>query len=106
MGVANIWVCFMNGSMFEHDVLGITYFSVDILKDMVACWYAWVSNYHVKTRLLLWTTKSPIVHAIKKEIWHDMIGNIPHQKFCFYHLPTRGRPGVKLGDADTSPKYL
>ena len=42
MGVANIRVCFMNGSIVEHDALGITYFSVDILKDMVACWYAWV----------------------------------------------------------------
>ena len=42
MGVANIRVCLMNGSMVEHDGLGITYFSVDILKDMVAFWYAWV----------------------------------------------------------------
>ena len=42
LGVANIRVCFMNGSMIEHDGLGITCFSVDILKDMVACWYAWV----------------------------------------------------------------
>ena len=42
MGVLNIQVCFMNGSMIEHDGLGITCFSVDILKDMVACWYAWV----------------------------------------------------------------
>ena len=42
LGVANIRVCFMTGSMTEHDGLGITYFSVDILKDMVACWYAWV----------------------------------------------------------------
>ena len=25
--------------------------------------------------------------------------HIPHQKFCFYHLPTRGRAGIKLGDA-------
>ena len=24
----------------------------------------------------------------------------------FYHLPTRGRAGIKLGDADTSPTYL
>ena len=40
--VANIRVCFMNGSMIEHDGLGITCFSVDILKDMVACWYGWV----------------------------------------------------------------
>ena len=43
-GVANMRVCFMNGSMIEHDGLGIAYFSVDILKDMVACWYAWVSK--------------------------------------------------------------
>ena len=28
-----------------------------------------------------------------------MLGSIPHQKFCFYHLPTRGWPGIKLGDA-------
>ena len=28
-----------------------------------------------------------------------MLGSIPHQKFCFYHLPTRGRVGIKLGDA-------
>ena len=37
LGVANIRVCFMNGSMIEHDGLGITYFSIDILKEMVAC---------------------------------------------------------------------
>ena len=28
-----------------------------------------------------------------------MLGSIPHQKFSFYHLPTRGRVGIKLGDA-------
>ena len=27
-------------------------------------------------------------------------------KFFLYHLPTRGRVGIKLGDADTSPMYL
>ena len=42
LDVANMRVCFMNGSMIEHNGLGITCFSVDILKDMVACWYAWV----------------------------------------------------------------
>ena len=35
-----------------------------------------------------------------------MLGSIPHQKICFYHLPTRGRAGIKLGDADMSPTYL
>ena len=42
LGVVNIWVCFMNGSMIDNDGLGITFFSVDILKDMVACGHAWV----------------------------------------------------------------
>ena len=35
----------------------------------------------------------------RKEYVMNMIGIIPHQKFYFYHLPTRGRGGVKLGDA-------
>ena len=35
-----------------------------------------------------------------------MLGSIPHQKFYFYHLPTKGRVGIKLGDVDTSPMYL
>ena len=43
--------------------------------------------------------KSTNVHAIKKIILDDMLGSIPHQKFYFYHLPTRGRAGIKLGDA-------
>ena len=51
--------------------------------------------------------KSPNVHATKeKEYVMNMLGSIPHQKFCFYHLPTRGRAGIKLGDADTFPTYL
>ena len=37
LGVVNMRVCFMNGSMIEHDGLGIAYYSVDILKDMVVC---------------------------------------------------------------------
>ena len=28
-----------------------------------------------------------------------MPSSSPHQKFSFYHLPTRGRAGIKLGDA-------
>ena len=42
----------------------------------------------------------------RKEYVMNMLGNIPHQKFCFYRLPTRGRGGIKLGDADMSPTYL
>ena len=40
------------------------------------------------------------IHAtIKKNYIEIMPSSIPHQKFCFYHLPTRGRAGIKLGDA-------
>ena len=40
------------------------------------------------------------IHAtIKKITLRIMLGSIPHQKFCFYHLPTRGRAAIKLGDA-------
>ena len=40
------------------------------------------------------------IHAtIKKITLRNMLGSIPHRKFSFYHLPTRGRVGIKLGDA-------
>ena len=42
----------------------------------------------------------------RKECVMSMLGSIPHQKFYFYHLPTRGQAGIKLGDTDTSPMYL
>ena len=47
-----------------------------------------------------------ILATIEKISLMNMLGSIPHQKFCFYHLPTRGRAGIKLGDADMSPTYL
>ena len=40
------------------------------------------------------------IHAtIKKITLRVMLGSIPQQKICFYHLPTRGRAGIMLGDA-------
>ena len=40
------------------------------------------------------------IHAtIKKTTLWIMLGSIPHQKFSFYHLPTQGKAGIKLGDA-------
>ena len=33
----------------------------------------------------------------RKEYEMNMLGSIPHQKFCFYHLPTRGRLGITWG---------
>ena len=50
--------------------------------------------------------KSPNVHATKKKISDEHVSQHSVSKFCFYHLPTRGRAGIKLGDVDTSPTYL
>ena len=36
----------------------------------------------------------------------DCVGFMSPQKLFCYHLPTRGRAGVKLGDADTLQTYL
>ena len=36
----------------------------------------------------------------------DCVGSMSPQKLFCYHLPTRVRVGVKLGDADTSKMYL
>ena len=37
--------------------------------------------------------------TIKKNYIKIMPSSTPHQKFYFYHLPTRGRAGIKLVDA-------
>ena len=37
--------------------------------------------------------------TIKKICIEIMPSSTLHQKFSFYHLPTRGRAGIKLGDA-------
>ena len=40
-----------------------------------------------------------ILATIKRITCINMLRSIPHQKVCFYHLPTWGRAGIKLGDA-------
>ena len=54
-----------------------------------------MSNY----RLLLWITYVLIFMPWLDYMIKIMLGSIPYQKFYFYHLPTRGRVGIKLGDA-------
>ena len=103
LGIASVRVWFMNGPMIEHNGLGITCFSVDILKDMVACWCFSIKVFMSK---LYYCFEPYNVHATRKEHVMNMLGSIPHQKLCVYHLPTRGRAGIKLGYADTSQTYL
>ena len=50
-------------------------------------------------KFILYHLGLSIYATIKKITLRIMLGSIPHQKFCFYHLPTRGRAGIKLRDA-------
>ena len=51
-------------------------------------------------RLLSWIFQIwTFMPQLRELHWKTMLVSIPHQKFCFYHLPTRGRAGIKLGDA-------
>ena len=57
----------MNGSMIEHDGLGITYYSVDILEDMLLVDMLEYISLMSKLDYCFEPYKSPNVHAIKKE---------------------------------------
>ena len=47
------------------------------------------------------------IHAtINKVTLRIMLGSIPHQKFYFYHLPTRDEQKLGTEMLDTSPMYL
>ena len=84
-----------------YDFVGITFFGHVMLKRhnclvsmlevlLFLCQY-WTFAFNLSD-LNIHTT-------IKKITSRIMLGRIPLQKFCFYHLPTRGRAGIKLGDA-------
>ena len=84
-----------------YDFVGITFFSHVILRRHDYFYYM------LEVLLFLMSIWTFIlnhldlnIHAtIKKITLRIMLGSIPHQKICFYHLPTRGRAGIKLGDA-------
>ena len=67
-------------------------------------WLLWLvclkyHHFHVNINFYFESFGSEHHATIKKITLRIMLGSIPHQKFCFYHLPTRGRAGIKLGDA-------
>ena len=55
----------MNGSMIEHDGLGITFFSVDILKDLS------IEVIMLKLDYCFESFTSPNVHAIQRKKEYD-----------------------------------
>ena len=65
---------------------------------LIVCFISTIDNYCELFDLSL--------HAFTLLSDLDCVGSMSLQKLFCYHLPTRGRVGVKLGDADTSPTYL
>ena len=56
--------------------------------------------FYVNIKLLFWILWIwTFMPQWKKITLWIMLGSIPHQKFFFYHLPTQGWAGIKLGDA-------
>ena len=82
-----------------YDFVGITFF-VHVILRRHDCF---ISMLEVLLFLCQWTFfesyGSENSCQDKKKYIANMLGSIPHQKFCFYHLPTRGRAEIKLGDA-------
>ena len=64
------------------------------------CWYAWSIIIFMSIWTFVLTLSNLNIHTtIKKFCIEIMPSSTPHQKFSFYHLPTRGWAGIKLGDA-------
>ena len=85
-----------------YDFVGITFFGHVILRrhDCLIK-YAWsIIISYVNMNFYFESFGSEhSCHNKDKLHWEIMLGSIPHQKFCFYHLPTQGRERIKLGDA-------
>ena len=68
-------------------------------------WLLWLSMLEVllflrQYELLSWIFRIWIFISQLRRFTLKLCQSItPHQKFFFYHLPTRGRAGIKLGDA-------
>jgi hypothetical protein len=70
--------------------------------NMVAKFYcqSYISYAHVQSTLI---SACNALHQFDQ----DCVGCMsPQNLLFFYHLPTRGREGVKLGDADMLQMYI
>ena len=63
----------MNGSMIEHDGIGITYFSIDILKSWLLVDILSIEIIMSKIYYCFEQYKTPNVHATKKRICYEHV---------------------------------
>ena len=72
-------------------------FSEDIIALLVCLkYYYFLCQYKLLSWIFLIWIFIPQLRSFALKI---MPSSTPHQKFSFYHLPTRGQAGIKLGDA-------
>ena len=85
-----IWFC--------RDELSLAMLFWEDMIALLVClkYYYFLCQYRLLSWIFqIWT----FMPQLRELHWKTMLVSIPHQKFCFYHLPTRGRAGIKLGDA-------
>ena len=69
-------------------------------KTWLLCSYAWSITVFMSILTFVLNLMDLNIHAtIRKITLIIILGSIPHKKLCLYHLPTRGRAWIKLGDA-------
>ena len=84
LDVANMRVCFMNGSMIEHNGLGITCFSINILRRhgcLLICLS--IEIFMSKLDYCFESYKSPNVHATKKRKCDEQVRQHSTSKILF-----------------------
>ena len=99
--VHDLYLVLRRGSITRrYDFVRITFFSHVIFEVSWFCFLVCLKYYCFYVNELFLNHMDLKIHAkIRRNTLLNMLGSIPHQKFCFYHLPTRGRAGIKLRDA-------
>jgi hypothetical protein len=80
----------------------------DLLFVFICMFIIWLLSFYCHDYIFHAHVISSLISAHNTYIYDQDCDGACHLKnyFFYYHLPTRGRAGVKLGDADTSQTYL
>jgi hypothetical protein len=93
--------------IWTHVWLSLFHFH-DLLFVFIFMLITWLLSFFYQDYIFHAHVLSSLIPAHNAYIYdQDCVGACHHKNYFFcYHLPTRGRAGVKLGDADTSQMYL
>jgi hypothetical protein len=117
-GVLCIYVLLLHEGQAENHLLCFPYgWNTHVTFIVSFLWSFVCVLFHVITWLLSFYYQDYVFHAHVLSCLISALNALPRWSNCdgachlknyffFYHLPTRGRAGVKIGDADTSQTYL